>query len=268
MKRKKLTALFITAMLIILSLGTTATPASAAGDPAWMSLSKEEITMFKEYQAAFSSGNLLDGRYHCRVFTFTLPENGDVTINLEETRHESLFFSNIVFEFYNETDLSTPVLTWQELDASLNASGESYLGSASGYLNAGKYYLLMKIDDHYYQQAQGYTFLFNFDFVPRIDAPLIKTAKPLKKKIQVKWNLDATATAYELQYSTKKDFRPTATKTVMLSSPTKGSYTIKKLKKKKTYYIRLRAIHNISFFIVGEKPFISPWSVTQHTKTK
>ncbi len=65
----------------------------------------------------------------------------------------------------------------------------------------------------------------------------VSSVKNVKgKKVTVTFKKAANATSYQISYSLKKNFK--GAKTV---KTTKTSYTIKKLKKGKTYYIRVRA---------------------------
>ena len=80
-------------------------------------------------------------------------------------------------------------------------------------------------------------------------------AKNIKKKaIKLTWRKTLNAKKYQVQYSTKSNFKKSVTKTT-----TKLKYIIKKLKKGKTYYIRLRAVN-------GKK--ISNWSKVKKIKIK
>lgn len=75
--------------------------------------------------------------------------------------------------------------------------------------------------------------------LPNIKAPTgLKCSKKTKTTITVKWSKVDKATSYRVYYSTKKSGKyKRATK----PSTKKCSYTIKKLKKKKTYYIKVLA---------------------------
>ena len=70
-----------------------------------------------------------------------------------------------------------------------------------------------------------------------IDAPTnLKVSSKKKTSFKVKWSKVSHATSYRVYYSTKKNGKyKRATK----KSTTKTSYTIKKLKKGKTYYIKV-----------------------------
>lgn len=61
------------------------------------------------------------------------------------------------------------------------------------------------------------------------------------KKICVKWNALADVTGYEIAYSTSSKFTKSKTTVVKIKKASTKSRTIKKLKKNKTYYVRMRA---------------------------
>lgn len=82
-----------------------------------------------------------------------------------------------------------------------------------------------------------------------------------KKKIKVTWNRQTTQTdGYQIMYSTNKTF--STYKIVTVNGAKKTSYTIKGLKKKKKYFIRIRTFRN-----VGGKIFVSSWSKKKSVKT-
>ena len=61
------------------------------------------------------------------------------------------------------------------------------------------------------------------------------------------------ASGYELQYATKKSFK--GAKKIKINGYRNTSYTIKKLKKKKWYYVRVRA-----YVQSGGQKVYSSWS--------
>ncbi len=67
---------------------------------------------------------------------------------------------------------------------------------------------------------------------------MIKKLTAGKKKFKVKFNSINNAVKYQIQYSLKKRVKSAKVKTV-----TKTTNTIKKLKSKKKYYVRVRAIN-------------------------
>lgn len=86
---------------------------------------------------------------------------------------------------------------------------------------------------------------------------IIKKIRNLKKKrIVVKWKKDAKAKGYEIQYGTSKKFAK-AKKLYRKSC----SANIKKIKKKKTYYFRIRGYN-----ILNGKKIYGKWSKSKKIK--
>ncbi len=95
----------------------------------------------------------------------------------------------------------------------------------------------------------------------RLKAPKIKKIKAKKKSLKVTWKKVKGVKGYKLQYSRKKSFKKA--KTLVINKASKKSTTIKKLKSKKKYYIRVR-----SYKVVGKKTYQSAWSKVKYKKTK
>ena len=79
------------------------------------------------------------------------------------------------------------------------------------------------------------------------------------KKLKLTWKKNSKATGYQIQYSTNKKFSKAKTVTVKKAKTT--SQTLKKLTKKKTYYVRIRSYKKIS-----GKNIYSSWSKTVSKK--
>ena len=86
----------------------------------------------------------------------------------------------------------------------------------------------------------------------------ITNSKRKKKAIWVKWAKVSDVKGYQIQYSTKKNMK--GSKKLNTS---KNAKTIKRLKKKKAYYVRVRA-----YRVVHGKTYYSPWSNKVKIKTK
>lgn len=88
---------------------------------------------------------------------------------------------------------------------------------------------------------------------------VIKSVKASgKRKITIKWKKTTAAKGYQIQYSTNKKFKSKKSKTT-----SKTSLTVKNLKKKKTYYIRVRAYQKIN----GIKSY-GKWSLVKKIKIR
>lgn len=93
--------------------------------------------------------------------------------------------------------------------------------------------------------------------------PTIKKLTKAKKSFKLSWKKVSGITGYEIQYSTSKKFTKKTTKTATVKGAKKTSATVKKLKAKKTYYVRIRTYKTIK----GKKVY-SSWSAVKSVKTK
>ncbi len=84
---------------------------------------------------------------------------------------------------------------------------------------------------------------------------VIKNVKKSKKSVKITFKRIKTAKKYQIQYARNKSF----TKSKKTKTTTKLSYTIKKLKKGKTYYVRVRG-KNSSYY--------GKWSKVKKVKVK
>lgn len=102
----------------------------------------------------------------------------------------------------------------------------------------------------------GYKNLF-FKDRPSI-SKLTKGKKKFTARIRYKYDVQ-----FQLQYSTNKNFKKAKSTTLFVYE----SKTIKKLRKKKTYYVRVRAYTTEDNGISNVKVY-SPWSAVKKVKTK
>lgn len=87
----------------------------------------------------------------------------------------------------------------------------------------------------------------------------IKSAKNIKgRKLSLSWKKVNGADGYELQYADNKGFKKKKSRQIK-----KTMYTIKNCKKKKTYYIRIRA-----YKLDGKKKVYGSWSKVKKVKVK
>ncbi|MBR5047805.1 MAG: fibronectin type III domain-containing protein, partial [Eubacterium sp.] len=88
----------------------------------------------------------------------------------------------------------------------------------------------------------------------------LKNTSP--RAMKVRWKKNRQASGYQLQYSRDKRFTRKVT-TVRIRKAGIRSKTIKKLKKRKTYYVRIRAYKSAGRFTA-----YSPWSKRKKVKIK
>lgn len=116
-----------------------------------------------------------------------------------------------------------------------------------------------------YQDSHGsyYKYItFVFSAVSKPAKPKGLKLKASKKKIKVSWTKQTKLTkGYQIQYSTNKKFRKA--KKINITKNSVISKTIKKLKRKKYYYVRMRAYRK-----AGGKYYKSEWTSKKRIKTK
>ena len=93
-----------------------------------------------------------------------------------------------------------------------------------------------------------------------IKKPSIKATQKSKSKATIQWKKTDDSTSYDLWYSSSKKFTKKATKKVNLIGT---KYTIKKLKKKKKYYVKVRGKLKVDRISANGK-----WSKVKTVKRK
>lgn len=126
---------------------------------------------------------------------------------------------------------------------------------AKGRKNTGKYKVTISYKGNLGSKQELY-------FTIKPQKPVLTSATPVKKGFKAKWKaLSGAVSGYQLQYSLKSSFAKAKAKLVQKAKKT--NLTVKKLKAKKKYFVRVRGYKTVK----GEKIY-SPWSVTKTVKTK
>ena len=76
--------------------------------------------------------------------------------------------------------------------------------------------------------------------------PVITKRKGYKKAFKVTWKKISGVSGYQIQYSTSKKFTKKTTKAVYSKGNKKYTKTVKKLKSKKKYYVRVRTYKKVN----------------------
>ena len=97
--------------------------------------------------------------------------------------------------------------------------------------------------------------------VPKLGSPSLSKLVRAKKAFTAKWKAVKSIDGYQIKYSRKKSMKGAKIKTVKGAAKTK--LTVKKLKKGKKYYVRIRAFKTIN----GKKQY-SKWSAKKAVITK
>ena len=94
--------------------------------------------------------------------------------------------------------------------------------------------------------------------VPTASAPVLKSGK---QYFRASWKKTSGTSGYQIQYSLYKNFKKPVTKT--LTGNTKTNITVSRLKRKKRYYVRVRAYKN-----ANSKKYYGKWSKTKSIVVK
>ena len=138
---------------------------------------------------------------------------------------------------------------------SQGANGGYTVSYAKGRKNAGKYNVTVSFKGVY-----GSKEVLTFTIKPK--AAAVSSISAIKKGFKLKWKpVAGEITGYQVQYSLDSSFSGAKTKWVKKADTT--SLSVKNLKAKKKYYVRIRAYKTVD----GAKIY-SAWSAKQTVKTK
>ena len=168
---------------------------------------------------------------------------------------KSVKLSTTEYEYNGKT--RKPSVTVTDIKGKKVSSDLYKVTYASGRKNVGKYKVTVSFKNSY---APSVNLYFTINPVKTS----IKSISAGSKKLTVKWSKKSSqVTGYEIQYSTSSKFSSKYTKKTTVSSYKTTSKTIKSLKAKKKYYVRVRTYKTVS----GKK-YYSDWSSKKSTTTK
>ena len=153
-----------------------------------------------------------------------------------------------------------PKLTVKNKAGKAIASSDYKTQFSSGCKNVGQYTVKITFSGNY----KG-TVTKTFTIDPK--GTSLSKVKAARKSFSATWKKQSKQTSgYQLQYSTNKKFAKSV-KTSTISKNTTVKKTVKKLKAKKTYYVRVRTYKTVK---VGKKSvkIYSGWSTAKKVKTK
>lgn len=158
-------------------------------------------------------------------------------------------------KFIYNSKSQTPTITISDVQGKVLTLGTDYdLTYPTGNTKPGKHIAKLTLKNNYSGDEE-----FEFVILPK-STTLSKVTKA-KKSAKVSWKKDTTVTGYEIQYSTKKNFK--GAKKVTIKGNKKTSTTIKKLSSNKKYYFRVRTYKTSDY-----KNYYSSWSKSKSVKVK
>jgi hypothetical protein len=149
---------------------------------------------------------------------------------------------------------------WTKVKTITKAATVSYTDKAVKSKNGQKY--VYKIETYKATDSSSISSTSDQTTIVRLTAPAkLKAVNISSKKMKLTWAKNKKVTGYQIQYSTSKTFAK-GNKTVKVSKATLKK-TISKLKKGKTYYVRIRAYYKDS-----SGTSYSAWSSKKTVKIK
>lgn len=135
---------------------------------------------------------------------------------------------------------------------------------SSGRKKVGKYTVTVTVKKKAAKKTATYTTSATGTFKIKPVKTKLKSLKTGKKKVKATWKKKKKqVSGYQVQVSTKKSFKASATKSYLVKSNKTTKKTISKLKAKKRYYVRVRTYKTVK----GVK-YYSSWSNKKSVKTK
>lgn len=192
-----------------------------------------KIELNKKYYGQFGLGDSFD------VFVVKVPVKGTITLDYISNKRYA------AYQIYNAKQQELQDERMSETDP----INDTYI------FEKGTYYFVMDYGDmtgDNMDTDDWGTYNFKLTYKPTIDKAKIAKATRKKTNATVKVKRLKNVTGYEIAYSTSKRFAKSSTKYIKVKSLTKK---IKKLNKKKTYYVRVRG-----YYTYKNKTYYGPYS--------
>ncbi len=200
--------------------------------------------------------------YATAIAKATLSKNGSV---IEKCTECGSVASSIAIKYAKTFKLSA---TSYAYNGKAKKPSVKVYDSAKKLISASNYSVSYKNNKNVGKATVTVTFKGNYSgtktltFTINPKATSVSKLTAAKKSLKVKIKKQTTqTTGYEIQYSTSKKFK--SAKKVIIKKAKTTSATIKKLKAKKTYYVRVR-----TYKTVNGKKYYSTWSKYKYKKTK
>lgn len=191
------------------------------------------ISLKKTYKGVLAINDDID------YYKFQVPAPGQIRFNLKNAASDS-----VTYTFYDQS--LNRVYTGRVLRSSKTSpsiavkKGIYYLAIEKTDVNWGVGSYTLSID----HAPKGGTAGSNAGRVTVKQVKIKSVQNSARKKMTVNWNKVSKISGYELWYSTNSNFKKGVVKKKLSSSVTRKTYS--GLKKKKTYYVRIRAYKNVA----------------------
>lgn len=264
---KKFLSVLLATIMCISSLAVCNLSAYASG---WVD-KVQEIEVNETITDSLNASNETDNIGYFQVYKFTVPEKGTIRLRVESNDlnlgcgyYYSSNGSSYFYRIYSAKNISDDSYIWNSENPRTKEHVSAYDYYFSEYdinLPAGEYYFLAST---YRDMYLNIDYSFTLNYKPTFSNASISSVHSRKKALKASWNKCSNVSGYQLQYSKNKNMK--SAKTINLSNGS-SSKTVKGLKSKKKYYVRIRTYKTIS--INGSnKTYYGKWSAKKSVKTK
>lgn len=266
-KTKKLLSVLMATIICISSFAVCNLSAYAAG---WID-TVQEIDFDSVYTESCSKSDASSKKYYYDAFMFNVPTSGKIklTVEAESIDYVQNWFYNYYtpFSIYDVNNLNEALISLEYDKKTFNSAYNCYhIECNFDIKNPGIYYLVASYNREYFEKYNEYqgSYDFTISFTPNITNVSLSKIISKKKSFKVNYPKCSNVSGYQLQYGTNKNMK--SAKTINLSSSS-SSKTIKNLKSKKNYYVRIRTYKTVN--INGSnKTYYGKWSPKKSVKTK
>ena len=186
------------------------------------------------------------------AYKIYLSAKGSITIR---TQNEYYYIEDFYVYKTNNIDIS---LSKYSHRCGYSSGGGYYYDEVVYNLSSGYYYVVLEDYDHM-------EFDFKISYKPNFSKTSISKLTAKDDAFKVKWSKCSNVSGYQIQYSRNSDM--SSAKTIKISGKDHSSKTVKNLKNKKKYYVRIRTYKTVS--VNGKnKTYYSKWSSKKSVKTK
>ena len=256
--------------------------ASIEGDDKYQSIEASNVSLVK---MNLNEGVIIDSNnaeYQFKTFITTDEkvsenENNLISVSAKTKGKTTLSVNNTNVDVTNENgmdDIYTSNYVGVKTATKTYNTSSKYISVDNIYKNHTHQYVLTNSKQATYAENGLKTYICDIcgnikteniaKLMKKNNKPAKSSIKKIKKKkhgLIVTWKKVKGIKGYELQYSLKKNFKGAKTKTIKKVSTT--TVAIKKLKRKKKYYVRIR-----TYIVSNRKKIYSDWSKFKVKKTK
>jgi hypothetical protein len=254
--------------MLVTSLFGFSTSAYAGG---WAS-SARSIKLNTVYNDSTTTSDAYGDGYYYDAFKFTLPAKGTIKIRLESENKNYCSSDGTYSRPYHliYKSSNTDNYIWNgygnETSQGYNSGGGYYYSNYRVTLSAGTYYFVTQYDSGGVEGGKAWgDYDMSISYTPAFSNTSITKVTAKDNAFKINWKECSNVTGYQIQYSLNKNMSKASSVKITKKSTT--AKTIKNLKNKKTYYVRIRTYKTVK--VNGKnKTYYGKWSGKKSVKTK